>query len=89
MSLYKRSGRSWTDVTVNGIRYREARDWREALRLERDRIQQLQNRAPDPNKRGKSYGSIDIETAAKSYIVDRRAQVLPRMVFIGGAFESL
>lgn len=83
MSLYKRSGWYWADVTVNGCRYREplgTRDHREAPRLERERIAQLQNRAPDTTKRGKSYGAMDIETAIKAYIVDRRAQVSPRMV---------
>jgi len=83
MAIYKRNKWFWTDVVVNGCRYREplgTTDKREAPRLERERIAQLQNRAPDPTRRGKSYGSMDIETAVKAYTVDRRAQVSPRMV---------
>jgi integrase len=83
MSLYKRKKWYWTDVVVNGTRYREplgTTDKREAPRLERERIAQLQTRAPDPAKKSKSYSSMDIEAAVKAYIVDRRAQVSPRMV---------
>lgn len=83
MSLYKR-GKLWhMDVVVNGARYREAlgtTDWREAQRLERERINQLKDRAPDPAKRTKSYGTMDIETAMTVYIAERRAQVSARMV---------
>jgi integrase len=71
------------DAVVNGCRFREplgTTDKREAPRLERERIAQLQNRAPDPAKKSKSFGSMDIETAVKAYIVDRGAQVSPRMV---------
>jgi len=83
MALYKRSGWYWTDVTVNGIRYREplgTRDRREAPTLERERIKLLEKRAPDPQKRGKSYGSMSIEAAMQAYIAERRGQVSPRMV---------
>ncbi len=83
MSTYKRSGWYWMDATINGCRSREplgTRDWREAQRLERDRIQHLQKRAPDPPKRSKCYGSMDVETAIQAYTLDRRAQVSSRMV---------
>jgi integrase len=83
MALYKRKKLYWTDVTVNGIRYREpleTRDWREAQTLERERVTQLKERAPDPEKRCKNFGAMDIATAMKAYIAERRAQVSPRMV---------
>jgi len=83
MSLYKR-GKTWhTIVVVNGIYYRESlgtTDKREAKTLEHERIEQLKKRAPDPQKRGKSYGSMTIEAAMKAYIAERRGQVSSRMV---------
>src|SRR6185503_13992604 len=83
MSLYKR-GKTWhTIVVVNGIYYRESlgtTDKRKAKSLEQERIEQLKKRAPDPQKRSKSYGSMTIEAAIKSYALERRAQVSPRMV---------
>ena len=83
MSLYKR-GKTWhTIVVVNGIYYRESlgtTDKREAKTLEHERIEQLKKRAPDPQKRSKSYGSMTIEAAIKAYALERRAQVSPRMV---------
>jgi hypothetical protein len=83
MSLYKR-GKLWhMDVVVNGCRYRQSlgtTDGREAKRLERERCEQLKNRAPDPAKRTKAYGSMPVEAAVKAYTLERRAQVSPRMV---------
>jgi integrase len=83
MSLYKR-GKTWhTIVVVNGIYYRESlgtTDKRKAKSLEQERIVQLSKRAPDPQKRSKSYGSMTIEAAIKAYALERRAQVSPRMV---------
>jgi integrase len=84
MALYKRKKWYWTDVTVNGIRYREpleTRDWREAQKLERERLTELKKRSPDPEKRSKNFGAMDIEAAMKAYIGERRAQVSPRMLF--------
>ncbi len=83
MALYKRGKRWHMDAVVNGARYREAlgtTDWREAQKLERERVGQLKGRAPNPAKRTKSYGAMDIETATGAYIAERRAQVSTRMV---------
>ncbi len=83
MSLYKR-GKTWhMDAVVNGCRYRESlntSDWREAQRLERERVTQLQKKAPDLKKRAAAFSSMDIATAVEAYIQDRQAQVSPRMV---------
>jgi integrase len=82
MALYKRH-KTWNmDVVINGCRYRESlstKDWREAQRLERDRIAQLNDRSPDPAKRGKSYGSMTVPAAIDAYATERRAQVSTRM----------
>jgi len=70
-------------VTLNGIRYREpleTQDWRKAQERERDRVAELRDKAPDPEKRTKRYGSMSIADAIKAYIAERRAQVSPRMV---------
>ncbi len=83
MALYKRAKRYWMDATVNGVRYREpleTSDWRKAQQLERGRISQLEKRAPDPMKRTKTFGALDVESAMTAYIAERQAQVSPRMV---------
>lgn len=82
---YKPKGRKsyYLDVVINGVQYRESlktTDWRKARTLARDRVRQLEERAPDTVRRGKAYGSMDIQAAMKSYSEDRRAQVSPRMV---------
>ena len=83
MARYKRGKHYWMDVTVNGVRYRESletSDWREAQRQERSRIAELEKRAPDPMKRTKTFGALDIESAMTAYVAERQAQVSPRMV---------
>jgi integrase len=71
------------DLRVNDCRYREplaTRDRSEAHELMLRRIEQLKTKAPDPAKRGKSFGSMDVATAIEAYILERKAQVSPRMV---------
>lgn len=82
MALYKRHKIWHMDAVVNGVRYRESlgtTDGREAKRLERERCEQLKDRAPDPAKRTKAYGAMTVDTAVKAYTLERRAQVSPRM----------
>src|SRR5215472_6421510 len=81
--LYKHSKTWHIDVVINGVRYRESlqtTDWREARNLEREKVKLLERRAPDPQKRGKSYGSMTIEAAMTAYIAERRGQVSARMI---------
>ncbi|HZE69934.1 MAG TPA: hypothetical protein VE135_10480 [Pyrinomonadaceae bacterium] len=76
MSLYKRRKTWHVDAVVNGIRYRQSlgtTDWREARRLEPERIEQLKKRAPDLQKRGKSYCSMTVAAAIEAYSAERRA----------------
>jgi integrase len=79
----KKTGAFWMDVRIEGVRYREplgTRDRGEAGELMHKRIEQLKTKAPDPTKRGKSFASMDVSTAIEAYIVERKAQVSPRMV---------
>ncbi len=71
------------DLRVNDCRYREplgTSNRSEAHELMVKRIEHLKTKAPDPAKRGKSYGSMDVSTAIDAYILERKAQVSPRMV---------
>ena len=82
MAIYKRRKWYWMDVVVNGHRYREplgTKDWRLAQQLQKERVAQLQSRAPEPTRQSVSYSAMDIATVVAAYIEERRAQVSPRM----------
>jgi integrase len=83
MGLWKRGKQYWLDAIVHGHRYREplgTTDWREAKRLERERIDQLETRASIPTAKSQTYAAMDVETALRTYAAERRAQVSKRMV---------
>ena len=83
MSLWKRGNEYWLDAVVHGHRYREplgTTDWREAKRLERQRIEQLEGRATVPSAKSLTYAAMDVSSAIAAYAEERRAQVSPRMV---------
>ena len=83
MGLWKRGKQYWLDAVVHGHRYREplgTTDWREAKRLERQRIEQLEGRATVPTAKSLTYAAMDVSTAIRSYAEERRAQVSKRMV---------
>jgi hypothetical protein len=66
MTLWKRGRLYWMDTVVNGIRYRGplgTTDWRKAQQLQRQRIGQLANRAPDPTRRSQQYGAMTVVAA--------------------------
>ncbi|MFM9903622.1 MAG: hypothetical protein ACKVQJ_03515 [Pyrinomonadaceae bacterium] len=82
MAIFKRGKIFWMDAVVNGHRFRESlrtTDARKAPGIERERIIQLQNRAPDPTRKIQTFGSMTIDIAIPAYIEERRAQVSPRM----------
>lgn len=82
MALRKRSDWYWLDAFVHGHRYREplgTKDWREARRLERERLEQLQARASVPSAKSLTYAAMDVPTAIATYAEERRAQVSKRM----------
>ena len=83
MGLWKRGKWYWLDAWVHGHRYREplgTTDWREAKRLERQRIEQLESKATVPSAKSLTYAGMDVETAITAYAEERRAQVSARMV---------
>ena len=82
MALWKRGKWYWLDAKVHGHRYREplgTTDWREAKRLERERLEQLATRASVPSATSVTYATMDVATAIATYATERRAQVSPRM----------
>src|SRR5438105_1714270 len=82
MGLWKRGSQYWLDAVVHGHRYREplgTTDWREAKRLERQRIEQLEGKATVPTAKSLTYAAMDVSTAVKTYAEERRAQVSKRM----------
>ena len=82
MGLWKRGKQYWLDAVVHGHRYREplgTTDWREAKRLERQRIEQLESKATVPTAKSLTYAGMDVSTAIKTYAEERRAQVSKRM----------
>lgn len=83
MAVFKRGKIWWMDAVVNGYRYRESlktTDGRIAPSLERERIAELANKAPDPTRKSRSIASSTIQHALEMYITDRSSQVSPRMV---------
>ena len=82
MALWKRGKWYWLDAVVHGQRYREplgTSDWREATRLERQRVEQLEGRATVPTAKSLTYAGMDVAAAITTYAEERRAQVSPRM----------
>src|SRR5882672_9819657 len=83
MALWKRGKQYWLDVVVHGHRFRESldtTDWREAKRLERERVDQLERRATVPTPHSRVYAAMPIQVAIETYAQERRAQVSKRMV---------
>jgi len=79
----KKNGVFWMDLRVNDCRYREplgTRDRGEAHEIMLKRIEHLSKKAPDPQKRSKSYGTRDIRTAIDAYCKERRGKVSQRMI---------
>src|SRR5262249_45420953 len=83
MGLWKRGDWYWLDAWVHGHRFREplgTTDWREAKRLERERVEQIRTKASVPSASSLTYAVMDVSTAIAAYAEERRAQVSPRMV---------
>lgn len=76
MGLWKGGNQYWLDAVVHGHRYR---DWREAKRLERQRIEQLEGKATVPTAKSLTYAAMDVSTAIQTYAAERRAQMSKRM----------
>jgi hypothetical protein len=73
----------WLDAWVHGHRFREplgTTDWREAKRLERERVEQIRTTASVPSASSLTYAAMDVSAAIAAYADERRAQVSARMV---------
>ena len=81
MSLYKRDKTWWTDFSVNGQRYRESldtTDWREAQRLEKEKISEAQQGKLVPSSQ--QFSRLAFSEAADRYLDDRRAHLASRSI---------
>jgi integrase len=80
--IYKRGGHWHVDVTVHGVRYREAldsTDKREALALEKKRVGEiLAGKAA--SKSGREFGRKPFSEAAKLFLEDRKGHVSERTI---------
>jgi len=81
MSIYKRGDTYHTDVTVNGIRYRQSLDtgnWQEAQRKQKELIAAaMQGKAAAPGHKG-SIASLTLKGALEKFIADRIGHVAGR-----------
>ncbi len=81
MALYKRKKTWWTDFAVNGQRSRmslDTSDWREAQRLEREKISDAQQGKLEPS--GQQFARLAFAEAAKKYQAERLAHLSPRSI---------
>jgi integrase len=80
--IYKRGGHWHIDVTVHGVRYREALDTtdkREALTLEKKRVADiLAGRAA--SKSGREFGRMPFSESSKLFLEDRKGHVAERTI---------
>ena len=78
--IYKRKGHWHLDVTINGVRYREAlesTDKREAKELEKDRIAAIKQ-GRGASKAGREFARKPFGEAATVYLQERRPHVAER-----------
>jgi integrase len=78
--IYKRSGYWHLDVTIQGVRYREALDTtdkREAKDLEKDRIAAIKQ-GKGASKSGREFARKPFAEAATVYVVERKPHVSER-----------
>jgi integrase len=78
--IYKRKGHWHLDVTMNGVRYREAletTDKREAKELEKDRISAIKQ-GKGASKAGREFARKPFSEAAAVYLEERKPHVSER-----------
>ena len=78
--IYKRDQHWHMDATINGNRYREAlktTDWREAQRLEKKRLAEIQQ-GKGASKTGRDFARKPFEAAADLFLADRKPHVSER-----------
>ena len=77
MAVFKRGAQYWMDVKVRNQRYREpldTTDSREAKKLERERMPQIEARGPVPTGSSKVYAALDVAAALGAYARERRVR---------------
>src|SRR5579862_6506704 len=80
--VYKRKLHWHMDVTVNGVRYREAlntSDRREALNLEKKRVGEILS-GKRASKTGRDFARMAFRDARTAYLEEREAHVRPRTI---------
>jgi integrase len=80
--IYKRGGHWHLDVTMHGVRYREALDTtdkRVAKDLEKKRIAEI-NQGKRASKTGLAFARIPFSDAAERFLEDRRGHVAERTI---------
>ncbi len=80
--IYKRGKNYHMDVTLNGVRYREAldtTDWREAQSLEKKRVGEIQQ-GKAASKSGKDFARKPFGDAAKLFLEERKPHVAGRTI---------
>jgi integrase len=79
MSVFRRNKTYWTDFSVNGQRFRQSldtTDWREALRLEKEKIAQAQ--AGKLSAASQSFARLAFTEAAERYLDSRKLELSTR-----------
>jgi len=80
--IYKRSGHWHLDVTVSGVRYREALDTtdkRQAKELEKNRIAEIKQ-GKGASKTGRVFARKPFSEAAATYLEERKPHVAERTI---------
>src|SRR5579863_9147484 len=78
--IYKRKGHWHLDVTIHGVRYREALDTtdkRQAKELEKDRISEIKQ-GKGASKSGREFARKSFKEAAAIYLEERKPHVSER-----------
>jgi integrase len=79
MSLYKRNDTWWTDFSVNGQRFRmslDTSDWREAQRVQKEKISEAQQGKLLPTSQ--QFSRLSFSEAADRYLEGRRLELSNR-----------
>src|SRR6202165_5126602 len=79
MSLYKRNDTWWTDFSVNGQRFRmslDTSDWREAQRVQKEKISEAQQGKLVPASQ--QFSRLSFSEAADRYLEGRRLELSNR-----------
>ena len=83
MAPYKRSGVFYSDISLNGRRYRQSlstSDWRKAQQLERDLAETLKKQAALSVNAPQDFARLALTQALDHYIADREYALEPKTI---------